>query len=151
MRLNRHVNAWHAAQMAPADVCHALDQLFPHSDNQETTANAGRWVPRVDIQEDDRQFVIRADIPGVDPTQIEVSMDKGVLSIKGDRIAQTLEPQSRFTRVERARGIFHRDFALPDSADAEGIVANGKLGVLEIVIPKKALTTPRRITISASH
>jgi HSP20 family protein len=78
-------------------------------------------------------------------------MDKGVLSIKGERSAGDAEPQGKFTRVERSRGSFQRQFALPDSADAEAIVANGKLGVLEIVIPKKALATPRRITINASH
>ncbi len=151
MSLNRHINAWHAAGVSPADVRHVLDRFIQQNDSSEATAAAGHWAPRVDIREDDMQFVILADIPGVDPAQIEVSMDKGVLSIKGDRIAETVEPLGRFTRVERARGGFHRQFALPDSADAEAIVANGKLGVLEIVIPKKALMTSRRITINASH
>lgn len=151
MILNRHIPAWHAAQVSNADIRQALNRFFQQDDNSETTTTAGSWVPRVDIHEDDKQFVILADIPGIDPAQIEVSMEKGVLSIKGDRVAETIEPQGKFTRVERARGSFHRQFALPDSADAQAIVANGKLGVLEIVIPKKALATPRRITINANH
>jgi HSP20 family protein len=87
----------------------------------------------------------------VDPAQIEVSMEKGILTIKGEREAGSAESNGKFTRVERARGAFHRRFALPDSADAEGITANGRFGVLEIVIPKKAQATPRRITINTSH
>lgn len=151
MSLNRYINPWPVAAVAPADVRHALDRFFQLNESEQVSAEARHWAPRVDIREDDKQFVILADIPGVDPALIEVSMDKGVLSIKGDRAAGADEPQGRFTRIERARGSFHRQFALPDSADAEGIVANGKLGVLEIVIPKKALATPRRITINASH
>ncbi|MEP6899089.1 MAG: Hsp20/alpha crystallin family protein [Rhodanobacter sp.] len=112
----------------------------------------GQWAPRVDIREDQQRFVILADIPGVDPAQIDVSMDKGILSIKGRRDSATdAQHDGKFTRVERARGVFHRYFTLPDSADAEGITASGKLGVLEIVIPKKAQATPRRITIDTGH
>ncbi len=81
---------------------------------------------------------------GVDPAGIEVSMDKGILAIKGERAPA----EGRFSRQERSYGSFHRRFSLPDSADADGITANGKFGVLEIVIPKKAETTPRRIAIN---
>jgi HSP20 family protein len=95
--------------------------------------------------------VIFVDVPGVDPASIEVSMEKGTLSIKGERAAEQGEQSGRFTRVERARGNFHRRFALPDSADAEQISATGKHGVLEIVIPKKAETAPRRITIHTAQ
>ncbi|MEP7186122.1 MAG: Hsp20/alpha crystallin family protein [Rhodanobacter sp.] len=151
MNLHRNVNTWHAGRAFPADVRHALGQLFQQNDWPASTANDARWSPRVDIREDEHRFVIEADIPGVDPALIEVSMDKGVLSIKGDRGVEQGSPQGKFTRIERASGSFHRHFSLPDSADAEGIVANGKLGVLEIVIPKKAQATPRRITINASH
>jgi HSP20 family protein len=86
----------------------------------------------------------------VDPAQIDVSMDKGILTIKGERQAP-IEQGGKYTRVERARGVFHRRFTLPDSADAEGITATGRFGVLEIVIPKKPLATPRRITINAAE
>ena len=74
-----------------------------------------------------------------------------MLSIKGERPVEKAEQDSRYTRVERAHGSFHRRFTLPDSADADNIVANGKHGVLEIVIPKKAQTAPRRITINTAH
>ena len=107
------------------------------------------YVPRVDIREEDKRFVILADVPGVDPQTIEINMDKGILSLRGERTAETKEEGTKFTRVERSHGVFYRRFALPDSADADGITAQGKHGVLEISIPKKPETTPRRITINS--
>jgi HSP20 family protein len=151
VNFNHHINAWHDARMSPADVRHALDRVFQQNDNREATTSAEAWSPRVDICEDDQQFVILADIPGIDPAQIEVSMDKGVLSIKSDQVAETAVAPAKFTRKERVGGHFHRQFSLPDSADADGIVANGHLGVLKIMIPKKAQVVPRRITINTSH
>ena len=105
------------------------------------------WVPRVDIKEEAERFVIFADLPGVDPNSIEVQMDKGILSIKGQRSTGTAEEGARFSRIERAHGTFSRSFALPDSANPEGITAAGRHGVLEITIPKRAETTPRRIQV----
>ena len=110
-------------------------------------AQAGQWVPRVDVREEAERFVILADLPGIEPDQIEIQMDKGVLSIKGQRSGEAATETSRYSRVERRQGGFHRDFSLPDSADAEGIVASGRNGVLEISIPKKAESTPRRIQV----
>jgi HSP20 family protein len=110
-------------------------------------AEAGQWVPRVDVREEAERFVILADLPGIEPDQIEIQMDKGVLSIKGQRNGEPATETSRYSRVERRQGGFHREFRLPDSADAEGIVASGRNGVLEISIPKKPESTPRRIQV----
>lgn len=145
--------AWHASRVLPQDVRHAFDRFFApeHASRAENAAGTdGQWAPHVDIREDEQRFVILADVPGIDPAQIDVSMDKGILAIKGERQVETTAQGSRFTRVERARGAFHRRFALPDTADAEGITATGRNGVLEIVIPKKAQAAPRRITINAA-
>jgi len=106
------------------------------------------WSPRVDIREEATQFVILADVPGVNPQNIEIQMDKNVLSIKGERKNAGAEETGTVTRTERHQGQFERRFALPESADAEGITASGRHGVLEIRIPKKAETTPRRIVVS---
>jgi len=150
MNLGRH-SIWNAGAALPEEIRQAFDRFLQPEDSDASNVVTSQWAPRVDIREDEQRFVILADIPGVDPAQIEVSMDKGILTIKGEREAGTAEGAGKFTRVERARGAFHRRFALPDSADAEGITANGKFGVLEIVIPKKALATPRRITINTGH
>lgn len=146
--MNTHRTPWGASgKVFPDDVRQVFDRFFNADEADGSNVVTSQWAPRVDIREEDQRFVILADIPGVDPAQIEVSMDKGILTLKGERTVA--EQDGKFTRVERARGVFHRRFALPDSADAEGITANGKLGVLEISIPKKALSTPRRITINA--
>ena len=116
-------------------------------EGDQSNVVTSQWAPRVDIQEESERFLIQADIPGVDPKDIEISMDKGILSIKGERATEARDETDRYTRVERSRGVFYRRFALPDSADAEGIRASGRHGVLEISIPKRPETTPRRIAV----
>jgi HSP20 family protein len=150
MHMGRH-SIWNSSNHLPEEVRQAFDRFLQPQESDASSVVTSQWAPRVDIREDEQRFVILADIPGVDPAQIEVNMDKGVLTIKGEREAGINGHDGKFTRVERARGVFHRHFALPDSADAEGITANGKFGVLEIMIPKKALEAPRRITINSGH
>ena len=106
-----------------------------------------QWAPPVDIREEADRFVIFADIPGVDPQDIEVQMDKGILTLKGERAAEAAEEGKDYSRRERAWGAFHRRFALPVSADADGITASGRQGVLRIDIPKRPQATPRRIQV----
>lgn len=138
---------WNPANIG--DIREAFDRLLGNpAEADQSNVVTSQWAPRVDIKEEDRRFVIYADIPGVDPERIEVSMEKGILTIKGERAVENREQNGKFTRLERSHGVFYRRFALPDSADADGITAHGKDGVLEIVIPKKAETTPRRITIN---
>ncbi|MET1162339.1 MAG: Hsp20/alpha crystallin family protein [Pseudoxanthomonas sp.] len=125
-----------------------INRLFERfADNGAANSPASQWVPRVDVREEADRFVILADLPGIDPEQIDIQMDKGVLSIKGQRSSEGATESARYSRIERRQGAFHRDFALPDSADAEGIVASGRNGVLEISIPKKAESTPRKIQV----
>ena len=107
------------------------------------------WVPLVDVKEEKDHFLIRADIPGVDPRHIEVTMENGVLSIRGERTGESVEEREKYHRMERAAGIFHRRFALPDTANPEGIAARGHDGVLEIMIPKHEKVRPRRIAVQS--
>ncbi len=126
-----------------------FDRFFNVDDADQSNVVTSQWAPRVDIKEEDKRFVIFADIPGVDPKDIEINMDKGILSLKGERKSETREEKAQFTRVERTYGSFYRRFALPDSADPDGVSATGRNGVLEISIPKRPETTPRRIEIKA--
>jgi HSP20 family protein len=130
------------------EIKHVFGRFFTDEATDQSNVATSQWTPRVDVKEEDKRFVILADIPGVDPKEIDVSMDKGVLTIRGERKSQHTEANGKTTRVERFSGAFHRSFTLPDSADAEGISASGKHGVLEISIPKKAETTPRRISVN---
>lgn len=116
----------------------------------DTTTTAADWAPAVDIREEAERFVIHADVPGVNPKDIEVSMEDGILTLSGERSLERQEQSAGWTRTERLAGKFLRRFTLPETADAEGISAHGQNGVLEIVIPKQAKAQPKRITVKVS-
>ena len=124
-----------------------FERFFGEAAADPSDVVTSQWAPRVDIREETDRFVIFADIPGVDPKDIEVQMDKGILTLKGERSVDEAGEGGDFSRRERAWGAFHRRFALPDSADADGITASGRHGVLRIDIPKRAQATPRRIQV----
>ncbi len=107
------------------------------------------WRPAVDIKEEEDRFVIYADLPGVDPEDIEITMEQGVLTLKGERSEETTKKREGYKRVERVNGSFYRRFSLPDIADAERIEAKGKNGVLEITLPKQEKAKPKRITVKS--
>ncbi len=121
--------------------------LFQNGATDDSSIVTSQWIPRVDIKEEPNRFVLFADIPGVDPADIEVQMDKGILTVKGERSIERVDESENFSRIERRHGSFHRRFALPDSADPDNISASGRNGVLQIIIPKRPETTPRRIQV----
>lgn len=124
-----------------------FERFFGDAGADPSDVVTSQWAPRMDIREEADRFVIFADIPGVDPKDIEVQMDKGILTLKGERAGEEAEEGKGYSRRERAWGAFHRRFALPDSADADGITASGRHGVLRIDIPKRPQATPRRIQV----
>lgn len=112
-------------------------------------AEPGGWRPAVDVREEDARFVIRADVPGVNPDDLEVTMENGQLSIRGRRSTRADTERDGWRRVERAGGRFQRRVTLPESADAERIQAQCSNGVLEIAVPKQPRRLPRRIRVKA--
>ena len=129
------------------EIKQVFDKFFNDGEADGSNVVTAQWVPRVDIKEEADRFLILADLPGVDPKDIEINMDKGILSIRGERTTESRTDNERFSRIERAHGVFHRRFALPESADPDGVTASGRHGVLEITIPKRPETTPRRIQV----
>jgi len=105
------------------------------------------WAPVVDIKEETDRFVLHADLPGVEREAIDITMEDGVLSIRGERKLEEAGENGQYKRVERAHGTFYRRFSLPDTADPEAISARCKNGVLEVVIPKREQVKPRRIEV----
>ena len=108
------------------------------------------WIPHVDIREEAERFVVTADVPGVLPSDIEITADKGVLTVRGERHSEKKAASEGYERVERASGTFLRRFTLPESADAEAIKATHVNGVLELSIPKRPQEQPRRISVQAA-
>jgi HSP20 family protein len=115
----------------------------------ENSVATAEWSPAVDIKEEKDRYVLIADLPGVNPDNIDVTMENGVLTLKGDRSTEAKEDSQNYKRVERIFGTFHRRFSLPDTADEEGITAKYNNGVLEISIPKKASVQPKKIAVAA--
>ena len=128
-----------------------MDHMFhTQAEGEESSTIAtSAWVPAVDIKETDDAFEIHADVPGVDPKDIDVHMENGVLTIKGERESEKKEEKEGFKRVEREWGSFYRRFSLPDTADADKISAKSKHGVLEITIPKQEKVQARKISVNS--
>lgn len=106
------------------------------------------WSPAVDVRETANEYILNVDVPGVKAEDIDITLENGVLSLKGERSWESQEEQNDYKRVERARGSFYRSFSLPESADAEQVKAKSNNGVLEIVIPKQPKAQPRKIKVS---
>ena len=121
-----------------------LDQSF------ETVARDASWTPPVDIHEEANQFVVRADLPGVKPADIEITAEKGVLSLRGARNFEQPNDDGHYSRVERVSGKFVRTFTLPDNVQTDAIKAQFKDGVLELTITKVAKVEPRKIEVQAA-
>ena len=126
-----------------------VNRLFETSrfGDEETGHMLADWMPAVDIREEPNQFVIHADLPGVELKDIEVTLANGVLTLKGQRASEKKEETEQYRRVERVRGTFLRRFSLPDVADADKVAAKCKDGVLEVIVPKREAAQPRRITV----
>ena len=117
----------------------------------EGSISTAEWTPAVDIKEETDKFIVHADIPGVKPEDIEVNMEAGVLTVKGEKKTESKTEKDGYKRVERTQGSFYRRFSLPDSANSDAISAKCKHGVLEITIPKRVATQPKKITVSSEE
>ncbi len=143
----RRYEPWSLFDLMQRDLLPLASRRTALTDADNTVAD---WVPAVDIVEEKGRFVLQADVPGVDPSTIEVSMDAGVLSLSGERRSETSDEFEGLKRVERISGKFYRRFTLPETADAEGITAKSSNGILEVTIPKQPEVLARRITVEAA-
>lgn len=123
-----------------------IGSLFGGALDDVSTA-ASAWSPAVDIKEEDGRYVIHADVPGVKAEDIDITLEKGVLTLSGNRSSESEQERQGYRRVERYRGQFARHFALPDTADGDNVDATLRDGVLEVVILKKESSKPRRIEV----
>ncbi len=117
------------------------------SNDDNSNIEVSDWRPAVDIKEEKDRYVIHADLPGVQAKNIDITMEDGILTLKGERATNKEEEHEGYKRVERVYGTFYRRFSLPDTADTDRIEAKSKDGVLEIVVPKQEKVQPRRIEV----
>jgi len=131
----------HATTTSSRDVSRLFDEFHPSSWDQHN------WHPHVDIKDEDTQYLIIADLPGVAPENVEVTLDGQLLTIQGHRSTELDAHEEGFTRRERFSGSFMRQFTLPGNADATHISASADKGVLSVIIPKSAKNRPRSIEV----
>lgn len=118
------------------------NRLSQNSSNLITNSD---WLPAVDIHEDKEAYVLAVDLPGINPEDIHVSTQNGVLSISGKR--ESVHEDKDQKRSERFFGSFLREFSMPENADLERVQASSKHGVLELRVPKSTKPEPRRIEV----
>ena len=119
-------------------------------DGKEETMTVAEWSPLVDISEDDKEYCIRAELPGVKKEEVKITLENGVLSISGERKYEKEEKNRKFHRIERAYGNFVRSFSIPDDADASKVAAEFKDGVLNVRLAKDEKARPKTIEVKVA-
>jgi len=134
-----------------------MNRLFDESfrgvgrgNQDDEWALGGSWAPAVDIYEQDGNIVLKAEVPGIDPKDVDIRVENNVLTLRGERRFDGEVQKESYHRVERAYGNFTRSFTLPSVVDTEKIKAEYRDGVLRMTLPKKDEAKPRQITISVS-
>ena len=106
------------------------------------------WVPSVDIVEDEKEYVVKAELPELKKEDVKVTVENGVLTITGERRFEKDEKEQNFQRIERMYGSFTRSFTLPNTVDPEQVSAHYEKGVLGIRLAKKAEAKPKLIKVN---
>jgi HSP20 family protein len=128
-----------------------INRLFGNARENDSSSATANWIPLVDIHEYADRFELYVDLPGVDPSTVELTLDGGILTLSGERREPSRKgsDEAQGRRVERGHGQFHRRFVLPDTVDSEKVNATGSHGVLTVTIPKQPKAVPRRIQIGS--
>ena len=134
---------------------HALGSLVNRPpgnwpEGQEEPLAVAEWAPLVDISEDDREYVIKAELPEVKREDVKVTAEEGTLTIMGERKFEKEEKGKKYHRVERAYGSFVRNFSLPDDADPAKVSAEFKDGLLTVHLTKTEQAKPRHIEVKVA-
>jgi HSP20 family protein len=133
----------------PEPFTREIDRVFDAFFGQ--TDQGRRWVPPMDLVEAEDHFVLKADLPGLRESDVNIEVQDGTLTISGERNAEHEQREKGWYRIERAFGAFNRSLTLPDGVDPDRIAASFSDGVLELRIPKPEERKPRRISISSSN
>ncbi len=141
-----HYNPWTIFDQLQHEMNRRYNQ--PEKSNDSGDVVTSDWMPAVDIKEEENQYLLIADIPGVDPKDIDVHMEGGILSIKGERNSELKTEREGFKRIERKHGVFYRRFTMPEGVNPEAIEAKCEHGVLTVSIPKQEEVKPRKITVN---
>lgn len=133
------------------DLRRSFDRMF--EDLPKWLSEAGEdsrlaaWAPAVDIVDTENAYLLKAELPGISPDDVEITVNDGMLTISGERKFEEEQKKENFIRIERSYGSFSRSFNLGQAIDADKIEAHYKNGVLEVVVPKAESAKPRKIKV----
>lgn len=130
----------------PFTVMRDFDRLFGDS-----SLPRNKWMPRVDVKDQEDSLMVRTEVPGVDAESIEVTVEGGTLTISGSRNFSDEETADNYHRKEIYEGSFERTILLPDGVDPTAVSATSKDGILEITIPKQPEVLPHKITVEVQR
>lgn len=125
------------------------DSIVRHSGEGDESLESS-WLPAVDVHEDDVAITLRAELPGLAKENVELTIDNGRLTVKGEKKLEKEESEGDYRRIESRYGSFYRSFLLPETVDADKIEAKIDNGVLNVTLPKSEEATPKRIEVSVS-
>jgi HSP20 family protein len=136
------------------DMSNRLNRVFGRPlarvDSNTEMLSMSDWTPSADISETDTAYLIKAEIPGVNKEDVKVTIQDGMLTIRGERKMEKEEKDKKFHRIERSYGSFMRSFRLPEDADESGVKAEFKDGMLNVTLGKSAKAKPKAINVSVS-
>jgi HSP20 family protein len=131
-----------------------MNRMFDESYRGRSVENdwglGGSWAPAIDIYEHDNNIVLKAELPGVDPKDVDIRIENNVLTISGERKFDSEVKKENYHRVERAYGTFTRSFTLPTMVDSGAVKAEFKDGVLRVTLPKREEAKPKQIQINVA-
>src|SRR5436190_17785665 len=140
-----------ALLMKPEPFSSEINRLFDTLFEPGNANRAQRWAPAMDLVEGDDHFLLKADLPGLGEDDVSIEVQDNVLTISGERKAETERKEKGWYRLERSFGRFSRSLTLPEGVNADAISANFDKGVLEVSIPKPEERKPRRISIGGTR
>lgn len=127
-----------------------FDKFFPEPVEGNGSEMMRTWAPRVDVEETDKEFIVKADLPGVEPKDVDVSVSEGALVIKGEKKEKREEKGKNYYRTERFVGQFYRAVPLPAGTDPDKIAATSAKGVITITIAKTPQAQPKKVAVKAT-
>jgi HSP20 family protein len=124
-----------------------MNQLFPATVRRNDDVTFADWAPAVDVQETDKEYLVKADLPEIKKEDMKIAIDDGVLSMEGERKQEKEEKNKKFHKVERVYGKFVRRMALPSDVDETKVSAEFKDGVLNVHLPKAPTARPHSVDV----
>jgi len=142
-----NLNRWEPFRGA-ATLHEHLNRVFAEGFNRGEESNLTTWAPAVDILETEHELVVKADIPDVDPKELDIRVENNILTIRGERKFEKQVNEKNYLRVERSYGSFARSFSLANTVNSEAIKADYHNGVLTLNIPKREEAKPKQIKVN---